>query len=473
MRGWDRLASLVNSLWSTFGGKRDLATALGYRPLLTYDDYLARYARGGIAGRIVEIPAEATWDTLPRLTDDEELESETGLSRKFQRLAERVQLRRMLEKADVLAGIGQYSVALLGFADDKALETPVEAGSVGPDGLLYVQPFSEMNALPIELDLDPLSPTFGRPSIYQVDLAHGLLNDTGIAETLLRRQVRTTMSGPTTRRVHASRLVHIAEGTLEDDLFGRPRLRRVWDLLDDLAKTVGGSAEVFWMVANRGLQFDVDKEMRLNEADKKDLEQQMEDYVNGLSRIFKTKGVKIQGLNELGSGNVNPRQVFGVIAALVVGATGIPYRMLFGTERGQNINVQDRKAWLEQVAGRRETYANEVIVRPFIEKVTHAGALPALAREARIVWPMIHDDMHRAEVADVIARGEMNHAKARASGGAVLSTGEFRSLYLGLPPTRPHDPQDDVQPQPKAKPVAAPDPTTKPDPAMEQTSEAA
>lgn len=448
MRGWDWLAALAGSWLNLFGGKRDLAAALGYQPLLHYENYLARYARGDIAGRIVEIPPEATWSTLPRLTNDEQLEAVKPVSKKFQRLAERVQLRRMLEKADVLAGIGRYSVLLIGFDDKRALDEPVQAGSVGADGVLYVQPFSEMSALPIELELDTSSSNFGRPKIYQLDLAHGLTQDQGLAATLLRKHVKATFSGPTTRRVHASRLVHIAEGTLEDDLFGRPRLRRVWDRLDDLAKTVGGSAEVFWMVANRGLQFDVDKEMRLNDDDKKDLDAQMEAYVNGLSRIFKTKGIKIQGLNELGSGNVNPRQVFAVIAALVVGATGIPYRMLFGTERGQNINEQDRKAWLEQVAARRDTFGNEVVLRPFIDKLVHAGALPAVARESQIVWPMIHDDMHRAEVADVIARAEANHAKAKANGGAALATSEFRSIYLGLSPQKPHDPQDEVEDEP-------------------------
>lgn len=460
MRGWDRLASLVSSLWSTFNGKRDLAAALGYRQVLDYDGYLGRYARGGIAGRIVEIPPEATWDTLPRLTDDEQLESETALSRKFRRLSERVQLRRMLEKADVLAGIGRYSVLLIGFDDKRALDQPVEAGSVGADGVLYVQPFSEMNALPIELDLDPTSPNYGRPSIYQVDLSHGLLNDTGLTEALLRQRVRKSFNGPTTRRVHASRLVHIAEGTLEDDLYGRPRLRRVWDLLDDLAKTVGGSAEVFWLVANRGMQIDVDKELSLNDEDKADLEEQIEEYEHGQRRFFRTRGVRVLGLNELGSGNVNPRQVFSVIAALIVGATGIPYRMLFGTERGQNINVQDRKAWLEQVAGRREAFANEVVLRPLIEKIAYAGALPNAATDAKLIWPMIHDDMHRAEVADVIARGEANHAKARNLGGAVLSTSEYRSLYLGLSPEKPDDPQDEEKPKPAPeKPAVVPPPS--------------
>lgn len=457
MRGWDRLASLVSSLWSTFGGKRDLGTALGYRPMLQYEDYLARFARGDIAGRIVEIPAEHTWGTLPRLTTDVDLEAQTALSRKFERIASRVKLRRAIEKADVLAGIGRYSVLLIGFNDGRPLEEPVQEGSVGADGVLYVQPFSEMSALPIELDLDARSENFGRPSIYQLDLARGSLDGNDIADEFLRQRVKRGMAGPTVRRVHASRLVHIAEGTLEDDLFGRPRLRRVWDRLDDLAKTVGGSAEVFWLVANRGMQFDVDKELSFSEDDKKDLEEQFEEYEHNQRRMFRTRGVRIMGLNELGSGNVNPRQVFSVIAALIVGATGIPYRMLFGTERGQNINEQDRKAWLEQVAARRTAFGNEVVLQPLIEKLAHAGALPAIAREAAIAWPMIHDDMHRAEVADVIARAEEKHSKAMLHGHAALSTSEFRSKYLGLPPQRPADPQDEVEVAPTPAPTIQPD----------------
>lgn len=427
----DLLGSLYR--WFGLGGRRDLPTVLGYDPDLDYDKYLARYARGGIAGRIVEIPAEATWETLPSLVEDATLLEETAITKKFAEIAKRVQLRRMLERADRLAGIGRYAIALIGFRDGKPLDEPVAENSVGADGVLYVAPFSEKYAIPSRIELDPKSPLYGGPSHYAVDFARGALEQ---QDPAISAWIKRFVGGFTTQNrpeVHASRIVHLAEGELEDGLYGLPRLRRVYDLLDDLAKTVGGSAEIFWNTADRGMQFDVDKDMTLSKEAEENLEKQIEEYYDGLRRAFQTRGMSIKGLNELGAGNVNPRPVFQCVSALITGTTGIPFRMLFGTERGQNINEQDRKAWLEQVWRRRATYGSEVVVWPFIERLVYAGALPKLALEAHLAWPPVHDDAHQANVADTVSRAELNHAKAVQMGAASIGEGEWRSNFLGLP----------------------------------------
>jgi hypothetical protein len=435
----DVWGSFLNYFAVTFGGKRNLPVVLGYKPTLTYFDYLARYARGDIAGRIVEIPAQATWEALPQFSDGAGV-FETALSRKFERLAQRIQLRLMLEKVDILAGIGRYAVLLIGFRDGGDLSKPVKPGSMGPDDVLFLAPFSEANAIPTDIDMDPSSPGFGSPSHYSIDFARGVAQTDPALYSVINRLSQTFGSGSLNQKVHVSRLIHVAEGTLEDQLFGRPRLRRVWDRMDDLAKVVGGSAEVFWLVANRGLQFDVDKELQLNDEDKTELQNQFDEYEHGQRRMFRTRGVRIQGLNELGSGNVNPRPVFGVIAALICGSTDIPYRMLFGTERGQNTNAQDRATWLEVVAARREGFATEVMLRPLIQRLVNAGALPAAAQDADLVWPPVHDDKHQAEVAQAVAAAEYSHARAKNLGSSTIADREFRTLFLGLPPDKPAEP---------------------------------
>jgi len=45
----------------TFGGDRDLYTAFGYDRVITHKQYRDRYARGGIAGRIIDALPNATW----------------------------------------------------------------------------------------------------------------------------------------------------------------------------------------------------------------------------------------------------------------------------------------------------------------------------------------------------------------------------------------------------------------------------
>ncbi|HZR80349.1 MAG TPA: anti-CBASS Acb1 family protein [Candidatus Binatia bacterium] len=439
----------------TFGGERDYACVLGYKRDLTYVDYLARYARGGIAGPIVDVPARATWDTLPRLTDDE-LGTENALSKKFAKIAKDIDLRQNLEKVDRLAGIGRYAVLLLGFRDGKRLEEPVDEDGARDGGMLYVAPFSEANARPVEINLDSQSPEFGRPLLYEIDFARGALDmDPLIKATFLQRLTGTGGSNRMTQKVHASRIVHIAEGTLEDNLYGTPRLRRVWDRLDDLDKISGGSAEVFWLVANRGLQFDVSPEVAFGETEKEALREQIESYRHGLSREIRTRGVTIKGLNELGAGNVNPFAVFRVLAALITGTTGLPYRMIFGTERGQNTTSQDRRSWLEDVWSRRETYGNEVVLTPLVRRLVHAGVLPVKALDAQVIWPPVHDDMFQAEVADTYARADFNRSKAKSSpGGSSIGEGEWREKFLNLPREMPKgDSREDVS-TPTPEPVA-------------------
>ena len=55
--------------------------------------------------------------------------------------------------------------------------------------------------------------------------------------------------------VHASRVIHVAEDILDDEVYGIPRLEPLYNYLDDLLKVVGGSAEMFWLDAKRRLVF--------------------------------------------------------------------------------------------------------------------------------------------------------------------------------------------------------------------------
>src|SRR6266436_4267098 len=53
----------------SFGGKRDLYKTFGYDRLLDYNKYYARYQRNGLATRIVNCWAEATWRKPPSVFD--------------------------------------------------------------------------------------------------------------------------------------------------------------------------------------------------------------------------------------------------------------------------------------------------------------------------------------------------------------------------------------------------------------------
>ena len=100
----------------TYNGKRDLYTLLGYKRALKFADYYDRYRRGGVAGRLVDVYPQATWRQQPVIHDlDKQLNDDRSpFVIAFAEMAERIRLYHYLERADKLAGIGKYSVVLIG-----------------------------------------------------------------------------------------------------------------------------------------------------------------------------------------------------------------------------------------------------------------------------------------------------------------------------------------------------------------------
>ena len=54
-------AAWARQVGATFDGKRDMYGVLGYRDLVSTEDYRSKYRRGGIAGRVVDVFPNATW----------------------------------------------------------------------------------------------------------------------------------------------------------------------------------------------------------------------------------------------------------------------------------------------------------------------------------------------------------------------------------------------------------------------------
>src|SRR5690606_16993532 len=96
--------------------------------------------------------------------------------------------------------------------------------------------------------------------------------------------------------VHWTRVLHVAEGTLESNVFGASRLEASFNTLDDIWKVSGGAAETYWLAGNRGMHVDIDKEMTLDDKDADNLSDELEEYQHELRRIIRTQGVSIKEL---------------------------------------------------------------------------------------------------------------------------------------------------------------------------------
>jgi hypothetical protein len=395
----------------TFGGKRNVMRTLGYKEILYVEDYRARFARNEVANRVVKALPKATWKGGADIIEDEDPTTETAFEAAWADLAERLTIWSKFLQADILAGIGHYAVILIGAPGN--LDSPLLSAKA--DDIVYLQPYCEDDALINEYEIDITSPRFGMPKFYMVN--------------------RTNMASPTSinsavvgRRVHWTRIIHIADGLLDDNVFGEPRLKCIWNRLDDLEKVAGGGAEAFWRRGDAGIQFDLDPTLEVDEPAKDAMKKQVEAYEHEMKRMLTTRGVKI---NQLGSDVADFSNSVNSIISLISAGTGIPQRVLMGSEQAKLASKMDRSNWDERVEDRRKDYATPHVVKPFINRMLDLGVLPQPKDGAYDVkWSLVKvlDDEQRAEVAGQWAN--LN----KDAGETVVLPNEIRTRVLGLVP---------------------------------------
>lgn len=432
-----RLANLASL---QFGGLRDMYKIFGYKKSLSHDDYLAKYIRQDITSRIIDAPPNATWTHPPEILNE-------SIATAWDKINESrtVNLWNTMYRADRLARLGPYSLILFGFDDTGEVQRP--ASDVRE--LLYARPIGARSVANITLETNPLSPRFGMPKEYKInfdDPENKSIQQSGVISSKMRNVV-----------VHYSRIVHIVENPLEDDVFGIPMIEKIYNLLDDLLKVSGGTSEMYWMSARSGMQADIDKDQELEPADTADLEDEIDDYMHQLRRVIKTRGVDLKILK---SEPPDPSMTFEMIISLLSGATGIPKRILIGSEAGQLASEQDRANWAERIDERRLLFSEPRILRPVIDTLQDVGLLPEGTTEFE--WPSafilspLEGSMTMAQTARAI--GNISRQTGNKTPMQITSRKEGRSI-IGLEDDLPDgdlffpDPEDQDPQQQAAPPV--------------------
>ena len=348
-----------------YGGDRDIYQVLGYDSDPTFSHFYAQYLRQDIAAAIIDRPVLATWRGPVDLfeSDDDE---DTPLEKEYKELSKRLKLKSVFSRVDRLTGLGEYSVLFLGFSDVQnrdRLKEEVDASSNLQ--LLYIRPLSQPNATIATWENDPTNERYGLPNTYTLTIG---APGTDATETLI---------------VHHTRIIHIAENCLEGQLTGIPRLKCVYNRLKDLEKLTGGSAEMFWRGARPGYQGNIDPDVGMDAEEKEKLREQLDEYDHNLRRFLMASGVDIKSLE---SQVADPSNHVDVQIQMISAATGIPKRILTGSERGELASTEDRDNWLEMIKSRREEFAEPLILYPFVDRLIEYGVLPEAAEKYSIGW---------------------------------------------------------------------------------------
>jgi hypothetical protein len=375
----DLRTKIGERLGKHYDGNRKVYAEAGYPKTIEYKDYYARYLRQDLAGAIVDAYPDATWRDDPNLSDGNDDET-TTFEADWLTIVRTQHLYHYVRRADVLANIGKFSVILLGLDDGAKLEEEPARRS-GPEGLIYLQVYGYSNTKIRALETDVNSPRFGLPAEYTISM-------------------KRATGGTTETVVHWKRVIHVAEGLLENDYEGTPRLERVYNRMMDLEKTMAAAAEGFWRNAFPGLAAVKDPNYDWSKQTRDNIEQQFYHYFHQLSRLLKLEGVDVK---ELSAKVANPKAHVEAYLQLIAGATGIPVRVLTGSERGELASSQDSDNWNGRVDRRRATWAAPAVLLPMKDRFVDLGivAEPLNPNAVKAEWPAVEaTDKEQAEVAE-------------------------------------------------------------------------
>ena len=406
-----------------FGGNRDMYKVFGYKSSLTFGDYYARYLRQDIASRIITAAPAATWRRAPSVYEKDSDHVDTEFETAWNDLSRDMRLIHYLDRIDKLSGIGEYGIIVLGLVGDKNFDVPVLATKTNE--LAYLSVFTEGSAKILDTVTDKADSRFNQPLFYEVDFSENVTSTSSSRITKVGGRGKKV-------KIHWSRVIHIAEDKTEDEIIGTPRLRPVFNLLEDLMKVVGGSSEMFWQGAYRGLHINVDPKLQmgdLGDADLNDLNDEIDEYINGIRRVIRTQGVDVETLD---AQVVDPSKNFMILMDLVSGATKIPKRILFGSERGELSSEQDEVNWNARITERQNNYVEPEILRPFIDRLILFGILPTPIDSYKVLWPSLFelDAKRQADVAWSLARAIRTFVGPKGDASAVMPISEFREKIL-------------------------------------------
>jgi hypothetical protein len=341
------------ALGETYGTARDLYQTLGWKKTLKFSDFYRKFQRNEIAKMVIQRIAKSCWSNPPRVSDSQN--EVTKFSQTWSELVNKKAIFRDIYRADKLLGLGRYGIILLGLDDTNDFSKPVNIEKVSE--LLYIQPYSEDTAKIDKFDTQKNSIRYGQPVLYDINPD---------------QQDDQAMTIPSFK-VHHSRIIHIVEEPMENNVYGVPRLEGIYNRLDDIEKILGGSAEMFWRNASPGKVAKADPEYQFGTEEKDDLQTQFDEYEHNLRRWLKVQGVDIKNLE---TNIMTPREFVEVQLNAVSIATGIPKRILMGSERGELSSNQDEKTWNNLVRERMENFCTPEVLKPLIDRLIEYGVLP-------------------------------------------------------------------------------------------------
>lgn len=307
--------------------------------------------------------------------------------------------------------------------DIESSPAETDTGLTKEDGkpkrrLLFVTPFDETQAQISAIVTDPKNWRYGKPEYY--NLTFFSPNDyTGVYAVPSENQTK----------VHWTRVVHVADNCKSNEIFGTPRMKKVYNRLLDIRKMLGGAAEMFWKGGFPGYAFEVPPEINDQvELDREGLAKEVDLFMNTLKKYMALQGVSAKVLQ----GTIaDPQNHLDVHILAICIALEVPKRVFMGTEEAKIASIEDATAWLNRVKSRQQKQVTPRLIRPTIDLLIAYGILPE-PEEYFVDWNDLHtsSDADKASVAAQLTTAIVQYVSG--GGDSLLAPLEFLTLILQM-----------------------------------------
>lgn len=415
--------------------QKDIDKECGYPTELTIDHYWKMWKREGIARRIISIYPEETWAMTPEIYDTESVAEETPFEAAWKALNERFHVLSKLESLDILSGIGQFGVMLLGLSDGRELKLPVEGtnelGLRSQEAtaleLLYLQVFSQKDVEIKTIVTDIRNPRYGKPEMYRINLLQPeVTGQSALGSTPYLLAPNNYID------VHWTRIIHAADLCESSDVLGTPRLEAVYNRAYDLRKILGADGEGYWKNGFPGLSIETQpgiENPEFEESDKQAAKQEIEEYMNSTRRYLALVGFTARPITALVS---DPGPHFSTHMLAISVTMGVPLRIFLGSEEAKQASNQDARTWNKRLNRRQYQHNTPRIVRPTIDRFIGYGVLPVPLEGKYIVgWPDLNapTENDRANTAQKITDALVKYVQ---NGVAVLMGPKHYLIHVML-----------------------------------------
>lgn len=398
---------------------KDVNKECGYPDNIDIADYKKTFSRNGIAKRAVQILPEESWAMFPEVYENENEGNETEFEKTWTALEKEKKIFHYLRRIDVLSGIGQFGVLLLGLNDGKQLSEAVEGineltgektGNQNYE-LLYLKPFDQGNVKILTKEANVNSPRFGYPKTYSIQF-----------------ESADAQNSFTTLNVHWTRIIHVADNRECSEVLGIPRLESVYDRILDIIKVLGGSGEMFWKGGFPGLAFESSTDPLAPAMDTDAVKDEVESYMASLQRYIAVENMQVKSLNPQVA---SPKEHIEANLRDIAISLGIPYRIFLGTEEAKLASSQDITTWNKRITSRQENYISPYIIRSFIDRLIAFGILPKV-EEYFIDWPDLNTptDADKAIVAKTITEALSSYVAGGVD--SLIPPLQYFTMFLGL-----------------------------------------